>query len=150
MFGRAWSGVGGFGRVQARTARLRAAAGLGSVRRAMLTRLAANILVFHRERPLQFSVDVIQAKGLGSGALAARRVAHFLVALFIGVVSGVSGLLTALAGVGALRAKGPVDDLVGGRRHWSRSEMLFIPQDGFAGFVQAGPALILKTRIKPN
>lgn len=26
--------------------------------------------------------------------------------------------------------------------------MLFIPQDGFAGFVQAGSTLVLKTHIK--
>lgn len=94
---------------------LRAAAGLGSIRCRLFTRLAPKRLVFHRERLLQFSVDVIQAKGLGSGVLAGGRVAHLFVALFVGVVSGVSGLLTAIAGVRALRVKGPVDDLAGGR-----------------------------------
>lgn len=88
---------------------LRAAAGLGSIRRGALTRLAPDLLVFHRERLLRVSGDVVQAAGLGSGVLAAGRAAHLFVALFVGVVSRVRGLLTAIAGVGALR----VEDLVG-------------------------------------
>lgn len=138
------SGVSSLGCVRWGVTFLRAAAGLGSIRRRALTRLvlAPRLLVFQRERLLEFSVDVIQAEGLRPGGLAGGRVAHLFVALLVGVVSRVGGLLTAIAGVRALRVEGPVDDLVGWR---SRAEMLLIPQDGFSGFVQAGSTLLLKT-----
>lgn len=75
--------------------------------------MTPNLLVLHPERLFQFSVDVVQAEGLGSGVLAAGGAAHLLVALSGGEVAGVGGLLTAIAGVRALRVKGPVGDLVG-------------------------------------
>lgn len=81
----------------------------------MAARLARNLFVFHLEGLLGSSVGVIRAEGLGSRGLAAGRVAHLFVALFVGVVSRVSRLLTALAGVRALRVK----DLRGGRRRGS-------------------------------
>lgn len=94
---------------------LRAAAGPRSIRRGAPTRPAPNLLVFHRERRLRVSRDVTRATGPGSGVLAGGRVAHLFVAVFIGVVSRVSGLPAAVAAVGALR----VEDLAGRRRRRS-------------------------------
>lgn len=106
----------------------------------MPTRLPPTCFVFHLEGLLHSSVGLLQAKGAGPGVLAGRRAAHLLVALLGGVVTRVRRLLAALAAVGALRWK----DLLG----WSRSQMLLIPQDGFAGFIQVGSKLTLKTQMK--
>lgn len=120
------------------------ASGLGSLGGGVPTRLAQNRFVFHPEGLLPFSVGVLQAKGVGSGVPAGGRAAHLFVALLVGVVTRVSRLLAAFAAVGALRGK----DLLGWRRHSSWSEVLFIPQDGSAVFIQAGSTLILKTPMK--
>lgn len=61
------------------------------------------LLVLHFKGLLQLTNggDVVRSKRLGSGASAGGRVAHLFVALFVGVVSRVSGLLAAFATVGA-------------------------------------------------
>lgn len=122
----------------------RGASGLGRLGGGVPTRLPQNRFVLHLEGLRGSSVGVVRAEGVGPGVLAGGRAAHLLVALLVGVVARVGRLLAALAAVGALRGK----DLLGWRRHGSGSQMLFIPQDRFAGFIQAGSTLILKTQRK--
>lgn len=137
-------GLSGVGCVGGQAVYFWGVSGLGSLGGGVPTWLAQNSLVFHLEGLLDVSVGVLQAKGVGSGVVAGGRAAHPIVALLVGVVTRVSRLLAALAAVGTLRGK----DLLGWRRHSSWSETLFIPQDGSAGFIQAGSALLLKTQMK--
>lgn len=97
---------------------LRGAAELGSIRGGVTEGMAQHLFFFHFERLLQLSVsvNVVRPERFRSGALAARRVAHLLVAFFVGVVSRVTCLLAAITGVRALRVKRSINDLPGRRR----------------------------------
>lgn len=106
------------GYVQGGMRALRGAAELGGIKGGVMEGMTQRLLKFHFKRLLQLndSSSIIWPKRLWSGALACRRIAHLFVAFFVGVVSRVSRLLAALAGVRALRMKWSIDDLPGGRR----------------------------------
>lgn len=88
-----------------RSQRRRPSSGSGRIGGGAATRPARSRFVFHLEGLFHSSARVIRAEGVGSGELAGGRAAHLLVALLVGVVTRVRRLLTALAGVGALRGK---------------------------------------------
>ena len=95
-----------------------------------------------------------RSAGAAATAAAAAAAARGLVAhLFVGVVSGVGGLLAALAGVRALGGVmliglRPEDDLPGEGRQGCGPRPLLVPQDRLPGLVQAGSFLRLARQMK--